>query len=99
MYPSEGEVVATSTLSFLSASRPLILVALVLMLAASAVGSRPDPEPGAHTDHRAGGWRSHYYGQFSHPARQPHYFPIMAWLRKTEQQSDIDAYVDFGLND
>ena len=82
--------------SFLSASR----VALILMLAASAVGVQASTPSQARTLTIAqvdGG--PHYYGQFSHPLPDnPHYFPIMAWLRKTEQQSDIDAYVDFGLN-
>ena len=87
--------------SFLSASRvALILVALILMLAASAVGVQASTPSQARTLTIAqvdGG--PHYYGQFSHPLPDnPHYFPIMAWLRKTEQQSDIDAYVDFGLN-
>ncbi len=102
MYPSEGgEVLRPRPFSFLSASRvALILVALILMLAASAVGVQASTPSQARTLTIAqvdGG--PHYYGQFSHPLPDnPHYFPIMAWLRKTEQQSDIDAYVDFGLN-
>jgi hypothetical protein len=41
----------------------------------------------------------HYYRQFSHPLPDKRaFFPIMAWLRKVEEQSDINAYADFGLN-
>ena len=79
----------------LSASR----VALILMLAASAVGvqgsapGRADAFTIAQVD---GG--PHYYGQFSHSLPDnPHFFPIMAWLRPAEEQGDIAAYMDFGL--
>lgn len=80
----------------LSASR----IALILMLAASAVGVQAPAPSQARTLAIAqvdGG--PHYYKHFSHPLPgDRHFFPIMAWLRPSEQRSDIDAYVNFGLN-
>ncbi|HEY6639046.1 MAG TPA: hypothetical protein VIZ61_15310 [Solirubrobacterales bacterium] len=69
------------------------------MLAASAVGvqgSAPTQADAFTIAQVDGG--PHYYGRFSHPLPDnPHFFPIMAWLRPAGQQSDIAAYVDFGL--
>jgi hypothetical protein len=83
-----------------------IVVAILLLVTATSAfammkwASEPPPQTGSPAVHlrQVDGGPS-YYARFEKSLPSvASYFPIAAWLRPAERQSQIDQYKDFGLN-
>jgi hypothetical protein len=80
--------------------RKLLLIPLALLLFAAPALRPNQPGPASNkveTTPVDGG--QNYYGQFTNGLPiSPDYFPIGGWLRPTQDRTQVNNYVDFGMN-